>query len=475
LSPSPRSNPHGPELVTRELPGPRARAIVDRDRKAISSSYTRAYPLVMSHGRGAQLWDVDGNRFLDFTAGIAVGATGHSHPRVVKAIREQAGRFLHMSGTDFYYDLEVRLGERLTRLVPGPGEKRAFFSNSGTEAVEAAMKLARYQTRRPLFLAFYGSFHGRTMGSLTLTASKAVQRRGFAPQTPQATHVPFADCRRCVFHLKFPECNFYCVSFIEDYVFAKHTPPEDVAAVFVEPIQGEGGYVTPPPGYFERLAALCKKYGILLVVDEVQSGMGRTGKWFAIEHWKGVAPDVVAIAKGIASGMPLGATVASKELMSWPPGSHGNTFGGNPVSCASALATIDLIEEKLLDNARTVGGFLERELTAMVERHPHLGWVNGRGLMLALEVVKEPGTNVGDPERREAIIQSAFRRGLLTLGAGPSAIRISPPLTLTRAQAQVGLEILEESVSEQEARGRRGMVSLNGRGGAKKGAARRAG
>ncbi len=259
-------------------------------------------------------------------------------------------------------------------------------------------------------------------------------------------------------------------------MFAKHTPPEDVAAIFVEPIQGEGGYVTPPPGYFERLQALCRKYGILLVADEVQSGMGRTGKWFAIEHWKGVAPDVVTMAKGIASGMPLGATVASKELMSWPPGSHGNTFGGNPISCAAALATIDLIEEKLLENARVVGAFLERELTAMVERHPHLGWVNGKGLMLALEVVKEPGTNIGDPKRREAIIQSAFRRGLLTLGAGPSAIRISPPLTLTRAQAQVGLEILEESVVEQDAQGgRRGVISLNGRGGAKKGGARRAG
>lgn len=456
-----RPSPHGPELITKELPGPRARAIVERDRRAISASYTRAYPLAMSHGRGALLWDVDGNRFLDFTAGIAVGASGHSHPRVVKAIRDQAGRFLHMSGTDFYYDLEVRLGERITKLVPGPGPKQAFFSNSGTEAVEAAMKLARYQTRRPLFMAFYGAFHGRTMGSLTLTASKAVQRRGFAPQTPQATHVPFADCKRCIFNLKFPDCGYACVSFIEDYVFAKHTPPEDVAALFVEPIQGEGGYVTPPPGYLERLRALCDKYGILFVADEVQSGMGRTGKWFAIEHWN-VKPDVVTIAKGIASGMPLGITVASKELMSWPPGSHGNTFGGNPVSCAAALATLDLIEEQLLDNARQVGDFMKKELEAMVKRHPHLGWVNGMGLMLAVEVV-EPGTTRGDHDRRDAIIQACFERGLLTLGAGNSAIRISPPLTLTRAQAQVGLEVLEDAVTAVESRAGRGRARQNGR------------
>ena len=456
-----RPSPHGPELITKELPGPRARAIVERDRRAISASYTRAYPLAMSHGRGALLWDVDGNRFLDFTAGIAVGASGHSHPRVVKAIRDQAGRFLHMSGTDFYYDLEVRLGERITKLVPGSGPKQAFFSNSGTEAVEAAMKLARYQTRRPLFMAFYGAFHGRTMGSLTLTASKAVQRRGFAPQTPQATHVPFADCKRCIFNLKFPDCGYACVSFIEDYVFAKHTPPEDVAALFVEPIQGEGGYVTPPPGYLERLRALCDKYGILFVADEVQSGMGRTGKWFAIEHWN-VKPDVVTIAKGIASGMPLGITVASKELMSWPPGSHGNTFGGNPVSCAAALATLDLIEEQLLDNARQVGDFMKKELEAMVKRHPHLGWVNGMGLMLAVEVV-EPDTTRGDHDRRDAIIQACFERGLLTLGAGNSAIRISPPLTLTRAQAQVGLEVLEDAVTAVESRAGRGRARQNGR------------
>jgi 4-aminobutyrate aminotransferase len=436
------------------VPGPRARRLVARDHRAISSSYGRVYPLVVDRGRGSQLWDVDGNRFLDFTAGIAVGSTGHSHPRVVRAIREQAACFLHMSGTDFYYEPEVLLAEKLQGITPGRGAKRTFFSNSGAEAIECAMKLARYQTRRPLFVGFYGGFHGRTLGALALTSSKAVQRRGFAPLAPQVTHVPYGDCRRCPFNLSYPSCDFACVSFIEEIVFAKHTPPEDVAAMVVEPIQGEGGYIVPPAGYFEKLQKLCRKYGILLVVDEVQSGMGRTGKWMAIEHWK-ATPDVVTLAKGIASGLPLGATVAWSRLMSWPPGSHASTFGGNPVSCAAALATIDLIDKQLLDNTKQVGAYLERGLAAMVERRPHLGWVSGKGLMLAVEVVRREGTQEFDETRRDAIVQAAFRRGMLLLGAGPSAIRLSPPLVLTRKQAQIGLEILEEAVVEVERRGSR--------------------
>ena len=446
-----KNSDSGPHIVSRVLPGPRARRIVARDHRAISSSYGREYPLVMSHGRGSLLWDVDGNRFLDFTAGIAVSSTGHSHPKVVRAIRRQAGQFLHMSGSDFYYEPEVQLAERLQSITPGRGAKRTFFSNSGAEAIECALKLARYQTRRPLFLAFYGGFHGRTMGALGLTASKAVQRKGFAPQTPQTTHVPYADCRRCPINLEYPSCNIACVDFIEDVVFAKHTPPEDVAAMVVEPIQGEGGYIVPPPGYFEKLQALCRKYGILFIADEVQSGMGRTGKWMAIEHWK-VIPDVITLAKGIASGMPLGATVAWSRLMSWPPGSHSNTFGGNPVSCVAALATLDLIRDQLLDNARRVGNFVGRELAALAERHPHIGWESGKGLMRAFEVIRKPGTTEIDPTRRDAIIQAAFRRGLLLLGAGPSAVRISPPLVLTRTQAQIGLEIIEDAVTEVEER-----------------------
>jgi 4-aminobutyrate aminotransferase len=439
-----------PDLKSRRLPGPRAADWVARDREAISSSYTRPYPLVVDHGEGLRLTDVDGNVYLDMNAGIAVGATGHSHPKVVAAIREQAGKFLHMSGTDFYYPQEIQLAEKLSAIVPGPDAKRTFLSNSGAEAVECAIKLARYHTKRTQFIAMIGAFHGRTMGSLSLTASKAVQKRGFQPTMPGVTHVPYGDCRRCVFHLKYPSCDFYCVSYIEEVVFRKVVPPEDVAAIVVEPVQGEGGYVIPPPGYHQRLQALARKYGILLVADEIQSGMGRTGKWYAIEHWEGVIPDVVTIAKGVASGLPLGATVAPREIMSWPPGSHGNTFGGNPVSCAAALATIELIESELMENARRIGDFLARELTAMVERHDHLGWVNALGLMIGVEIVAEPDTTIGDPVRRDAIEYACFERGMLVLGCGASTIRLCPPLVIDREEAQIALEIFEDAVTAVE-------------------------
>ncbi len=436
-----------PHLVSRSLPGPKAKAWVRRDHDVISTSYTRAYPLVVDHGKGVELTDVDGNVFLDMNAGIAVGATGHSHPVVVKAIQDQAEKFLHMSGTDFYYPQEIQLAERLTSKVPGKKKKRAFLSNSGTEAIECAIKLSRYKTKRSRFVAFYGAFHGRTMGSLALTASKAVQQKGFAPTMPGVTHVPYADCRRCVFNLKFPDCGMACVKFIEDVVFKKAVPADDVAAIVVEPIQGEGGYIIPPPGWHQELQKLAKKYGILLVMDEVQTGMGRTGKWFATEHWKGVDPDIVTIAKGIASGMPLGATVASQELMDWPPGSHGNTFGGNPVSCAAALATIDLIERELLENARVVGAFMAKALNEMVERHDSIGWVNALGLMIGIEFVAKPGTTIGDGKTRDAVELECYKRGVLVLGAGPSAIRLAPPLTLTRQQAQVALEVFDDAVT----------------------------
>ncbi len=447
-----------PFRKTRTLPGPKAKAWVDRDRATISSSYTRAYPLVVQEGKGAELTDVDGNVFLDMNAGIAVGATGHAHPVVVKAIQEQAARFLHMSGTDFYYPQEIRLAEKLTAIVPGKQRKRAFLCNSGTEAVECAIKLARWKTGRTQFIAFIGAFHGRTMGSLSLTASKAVQKKGFAPTMPGVTHVPYADCRRCVFNLKFPSCNMACVSYIEDVVFKKVVPPEDTAAIVVESIQGEGGYIIPPPGYHQALAKLAKKYGILLIMDEIQAGMGRTGKWFGIEHWPGVVPDIVTIAKGVASGMPLGATIASADIMDWPPGSHGNTFGGNPVSCAAALATIDLLESALIENARVVGAFMAKELSAMVERNDHIGWVNALGLMIGVEMVAKPGTNLPWPALRDQVEQECFQRGVLVLGCGPSSIRMAPPLLLSRAQAQVALEVFEESVEaavEHVSRGKR--------------------
>jgi len=439
-----------PQIKSRRLPGPKAAAWVARDKAAISTSYTRSYPLVVSHGKGAELTDVDGNVFLDLNAGIAVGATGHAHPAVVKAIQEQAAKFLHMSGTDFYYPQEIELAEKLGSLVPGKKPKRTFLSNSGTEAVECAIKLSRYKSGRTQFIAFIGAFHGRTMGSLSLTASKAIQKKGFAPTMPGVTHVPYADCRRCVFNLKFPSCGMACVDYIEDIVFKKVVPAEDTAAIFVEAIQGEGGYIIPPPGYFQKLQALAKKYGILLVVDEVQSGMGRTGRWFGIEHWPGVTPDIVTIAKGIASGLPLGATVASRELMSWPPGSHGNTFGGNPVSCAASLATIKLIEDELLANTQKVGAFMAQELNSMLERHESMGWVNALGLMIGIEFVAKPGTTIGSPKLRDAVEQECFKRGILVLGAGPSAIRLAPPLVLTKAQATTALEIFEDAVTHVE-------------------------
>jgi 4-aminobutyrate aminotransferase len=436
-----------PFLRSKTLPGPKAKAWVDRDRAAISTSYTRAYPLVVEEGRGAELTDVDGNVFLDMNAGIAVGATGHAHPKVVQAIQDQAAHFIHMSGTDFYYPQEIRLAEKLTAIVPGKHKKRAFLCNSGTEAVEAAIKLARYKTGRTQFIAFIGAFHGRTMGSLSLTASKAIQKKGFAPTMPGVTHVPYADCRRCVFNLKFPSCKFACVSYIEDTIFKKVVPAEDTAAIVVESIQGEGGYIIPPPGYHQELARLAKKYGILLIMDEIQAGMGRTGKWFGIDHWPGVVPDIVTIAKGVASGMPLGAMVASSSLMDWPPGSHGNTFGGNPVSCAAALATIDLLESELIENARKVGAFMAGELAAMTERQDHIGWVNALGLMIGVEMVKKPGTNIGDPALRDRVEHECFVRGVLVLGCGPSSIRMAPPLLLSRAQAQVALEVFEDAVT----------------------------
>jgi 4-aminobutyrate aminotransferase len=460
--------PKAPYIRSRPLPGPKARAWVQRDRAAISTSYTRAYPLVVSHGQGVELTDVDGNVFLDMNAGIAVGATGHAHPVVVRAIQEQAEKFLHMSGTDFYYPQEIEVAERLGRVVPGKKPKRTFLSNSGTEAVECAIKLARYKTGRTQFIAFIGAFHGRTMGSLSLTASKAIQKRGFAPTMPGVTHVPYADCRRCVFNLKFPSCNFFCVSYIEETVFKKVVPPEDTAAIVVESIQGEGGYVIPPPGYHQKLQALARKYGILLVVDEVQSGMGRTGTWFGIEHWPGVAPDIVTIAKGIASGLPLGATVAPRDLMDWPPGSHGNTFGGNPIACVAALATMDLIERELLQNAREVGAFMARELNGIVERHDHVGWVNALGLMIGVEIVAQPGTNLKAPEMRDAIELECYKRGVLVLGCGPSAIRMAPPLVVSREQAQVALEVFEDAVVAVE----RGQGGARGRGAARTGTRR---
>jgi len=436
----------GPSLKT-ALPGPKAQAIIERDAKVVSPSYTRDYPLVISRGEGAFVEDVDGNVFLDCTAGIAVTSTGHSHPDVVAAIVEQAGKFLHMSGTDFYYEPQVRLAEELSAIAPMPGPHRTFFGNSGTEAMEAAIKLARYHTKRQNLIAFFGAFHGRSMGSLSLTASKLAQRKGFSPLVPGVFHVPYANCYRCPVNATPDSCAAECLRFLEEQTLVHVVSPDEVAAIVVEPIQGEGGYVVPPNVFHERLRELTSRHGMLLVVDEVQSGMGRTGKWFAIEH-AGVQPDMVATAKGIASGLPLGVVIARSALMAWPAGAHASTFGGNPVACAASLATITLIRQQLMKNAADVGGHLLAAVKELMKKHQLIGDVRGRGLMIGIELVRDRQTKERAVTERDRVVLECFRRGLLVLGAGRNAIRLSPPLVLTRDQADTAVRILDEALSD---------------------------
>ncbi len=433
--------------IKRPLPGPKARAIIRRDRELLSPSFTRSYPLVAAKGEGVWMKDPDGNVFLDFTAGIAVTSTGHCHPAVVRAIKKQADKLLHMSGTDFYYDGQVKLAEKLAELAPGKFKKRVFFTNSGTEAVEAAFKLARYKTRREKMISFFGAFHGRTMGALSLTGSRIRQKENFGPLVPGVTHVGYGYCYRCPYHLEYPSCNIDCVDYIEHTLFKRTVPPNEVAAIIVEPIQGEGGYVVPPPGYHERLRALTKKYGILLIADEVQAGMGRTGKMFAIEHW-GVEPDIITLAKGIASGLPLGAMIARADLMDWEPGSHANTFGGNPVACAAALETIRLLENGLLRNSAKVGDYLKSRLQELARQFPLIGDVRGQGLMVGVELVRNLETREPAARERDQIIAKAFRRGLLLLGCGESSIRFSPPLVVKQGEVDIAVKILEKCFKE---------------------------
>ncbi len=433
-----------PDLRT-ELPGPKARDIIARDRAAVSTSYTRDYPFVIAKGRGAAVEDVDGNVFLDCTAGIAVASTGHSHPDVVKAITEQAQKFLHMSGTDFYYELQAQLGEEIAGLAPMAGPHRSFFSNSGTEANEAALKLAKFATGRHNVIAFFGAFHGRSMGSLSLTASKVRQRQGFGPLVAGVYHAPYPDTYRS--GLSPGATVDRCIEFIEQQLFVHLVSPDEVAAIMVEPIQGEGGYIVAPDSFLERLRAIATKHGIQLIADEVQSGMGRTGKMFAIEHSK-VAPDIITIAKGIASGLPLGITTAPSSLMGqWPPGAHASTFGGNPVSCAAAIATIRLLRESLVKNAEVVGSYLIDGARALMEKHPLIGDVRGRGLMVGIELVRDRRTKERATTERDALVRECFRRGLLVLGAGRNAIRLSPPLVLTKQEADIALRILDEALA----------------------------
>ncbi|MBA3231679.1 MAG: acetyl ornithine aminotransferase family protein [Acidobacteria bacterium] len=433
-----------PDIKT-ALPGPRAKAIIDRDAKFVSPSYTRDYPFVIAGGEGAVVEDVDGNRFLDCAAGIAVNSTGVSHPDVVKAITDQAQKFIHMSGTDFYYEPQVRLAETLAAIVPIEGDVRTFFANSGTETTEAAIKLARYHTKRQGIIAFFGAFHGRSLGALSLTASKAIQRRGFAPLMPGVHHAPYPDEYR--FAGSADACAEASLSFIRDQILVHLASPDEIGAVVVEPIQGEGGYIVPPKAFLQGLRELTREHGMLLVADEVQSGMGRTGKMFASEHFD-LKADVVNIAKGIASGLPLGVTCARADIMAWPPGAHASTFGGNPVSCAAANVTIRLLKDSLIENAATVGEYLIGRVRELQEKHAVIGDVRGRGLMIGIELVKDRTTKERAVEERNALVQAMFRRGVLVLGAGRNALRLAPPLVLTKDQADAVIEALDACLAE---------------------------
>ncbi|MBN1476354.1 acetyl ornithine aminotransferase family protein [Candidatus Sumerlaeota bacterium] len=434
-----------PKIISKKLPGPKARKIIERDKRILSPSYTRDYPLVIEKGEGCLVTDPDGNVFLDCAAGIAVCSTGHSHPQVVKAIKDQADRFIHMSGTDFYYEPQVILAEMLAKHRPFKDDARVFFTNSGAEAVEAAFKLSRYHTGRDRAIAFYGAFHGRTMGALSLTASKVIQKKGFTPLVPGVHHVNYCYPHRCPFHHGNEPCCEHYLDELEDTIFEKTLDPERVAAIFVEPIQGEGGYVVPARGFLDRLRAICDKYGMLLVFDEVQSGIGRTGKFFAAEHF-GVEPDIVCMAKGIASGMPLGGIMAKAQVMDWPYGAHASTFGGNPVACAAGIATVDLVEKKLMNNAAEIGRLIMKHTKDWAKRHDIVGEVRGKGLMIGFEIVQRGGKDRPAPTLRNEIIERAFQHGLLILGCGPNTVRFCPPLVINEKQAMWAMDTLEKVI-----------------------------
>jgi 4-aminobutyrate aminotransferase len=412
--------------VSGPVPGPRSARWLARDTRMMSPSYTRTYPLVVRRASMAMIEDMDGNRFLDFTAGIAVTNVGHSHPRVVAAIRKQAGRLIHMSGTDFYYTPQIRLAEKLARLAPGPEPKRLFFTNSGAESNEAALKLARRHTGRSRVISFFGAFHGRTYGAMSLSGSKPMQRRGYAPLVPEIHHAHYGNLESIHVLLR-----TIC-------------PPDELAAIFVEPIQGEGGYIVPPPDFLAGLRQLCDQHGSLLVFDEVQCGMGRTGKLFAADHW-GVAADITCLAKGIANGLPLGAIVARASVMDWPSGSHASTFGGNPVACAAALASLQLLESRYIANADRRGRELRAALTSLKDQFGFIRDVRGLGLMIGVEIQDDSGAPA--PALRDRIIDLAFERGLLLLPCGPSTVRICPPLCITSRQVEIGLELIESALA----------------------------
>lgn len=445
--PETRTVPKHPEIIT-ALPGPKAKALIERDQRYISPSYTRGYPLTIKNGQGAMVEDLDGNWFLDFCSGIAVCSTGHSHPKVVEAIQHQAAKFLHMSGTDFYYENLADLAERLDQISPGGTPKKSFLCNSGTEAIEGALKLARYHTGRPTIISFYRSFHGRTFGSMAVTASKSVQKGHFSPLMANVHHAHYPYSYRPFFGKIAPEEEAQaCIDFLKDYLFKMVAPPSEVAAILLEPIQGEGGYVVPPANWLPGVRELCDQYGIMLIVDEVQSGVGRTGKMWACEY-DGIEPDILCSAKGLASGMPLGAFIAKEQVMSWRPGAHATTFGGNPVACAAALVTLDLVENGLMQNAAQQGQYLLKRLNELVQKSDRLGEVRGRGLMIGLEIIQSKATKAKDNVLRDLLVDKCFEKGLLILGCGENTIRFCPPLTIDAEDVDTAVRILEAALQE---------------------------
>ena len=435
--------------ISTALPGPKSQLVIDYDKKYMSPSYMRDYPFVAERGYGAIVEDPDGNAFLDFAAGIAVCSTGHCHPKVVEAIQKQAAELIHIAGNDFYHRHMPQLAERLVKTMPKPQDYRVFFGNSGTEAVEGAIKLARYATRRDKLIAFYGCFHGRTLGSLSLTASKNTQRKGFGTLLGGVEHIPYPYAYRCALGHTKETCGGEIIELLEQQIFKRLFAPEEVAAIIVEPIQGEGGFIPAPLFFLQELQRICNRHGIVLIVDEVQAGMGRTGKWWAYDH-AGITPDIVLTAKGIASGMPISAFIAKESIMQWKPGAHGTTYGGNPVCIASALATMELIEGGLMANAQKVGDYVFGKVNDWPQRFRIVGDVRGKGLMIGVEFVRDQKTKEKAADLRDRVIDNAFHRGLLTLGSGENSIRLSPPLIIDEEQADCAIRIMEESIREAE-------------------------
>jgi len=432
-------------LIRVEPPGPKAKELINLDEQLLMQSFSRWYPLVVDKARDFLVWDVDGNVYIDLNSGLVVCNVGHCHPKVIANIKKQLDHFLHYSVTDFYYPQVIDLSKKLIKITPGDYAKKVFYCNSGAEAIEGSIKISRgyFESRRPYIIAFTGSFHGRTLGAVSLTSSKPVQRKGFMPLLPGVEHVPYPYCYRCPYRLQYPDCDLWCVDFIEEWLFKKYVPPEETAAIVFEPIAGEGGYIVPPPEFFPKLRKLADKYDILLIDDEIQAGMGRTGKWFAIEHWN-ITPDIVTIAKGIAAGLPLGVIVGRADIMKLPRGSHASTFGGNPVSCAAANAVIDIIhEEKLLDNAKKIGEYTMKRFKEMMDYIEIIGDVRGKGLMIGIELVKDRKTRIPASKTLAELLREAFKNGILLTGAGLSVIRIAPPLTITLDAMEKAINIIE--------------------------------